>query len=177
MPPKQKVKAAAMERMLFDKVPETPVPEPYFSIPSPEPYRFPLSETILEGIKLLDHYEPEDENARIMNKLPYQRVEKMTKYKQHLCLLGKDGNGLLIDDLLMPVKGVTAFGIGPLHLIIAYEDLRLEVYSMQQLKLIKVLKNFSTKKINFLKILSAPKGFESIVLLTCEGRKVFVHRI
>ena len=83
----------------------------------------------------------------------------MIKYKEHLCLLGKDGNGLLVDGVLMPIKGVSAFGIGPLHLIIAYDDLRLEVYSTQQLKLIKVFKNFSIKKINFLKILAVPKSF------------------
>lgn len=91
-------------------------------------------------------------------------------------MLGKDGNGLLINDTFMDIRGATAFAYGPSHLIIAFADLRIEVYSLQ-LKLIKVLKNFSTKKISFLKILSVPKGFENIIILTCEGRKVFVHRL
>ena len=58
MPPKKKKAGPQLERMLLEQIPETPVPEPYFSIPSPDPYRFPLSETMLEGIKLLEHYEP-----------------------------------------------------------------------------------------------------------------------
>ena len=64
----------------------------------------------------------------------------------------------------MDIRGATAYAYGPSHLIIAYEDLRLEVYSLQ-MKLIKVLKNFSLKKILFLKILNVPKGFEGIVIL------------
>ena len=44
MAPKHKKKPGAqLERMLLETVPETPVPEPYFTIPSPSPYRFPLS--------------------------------------------------------------------------------------------------------------------------------------
>lgn len=42
--------------------------------------------------------------------------------------------------------------------MIAYEDLRLEVYTLQ-LKLIKTLKSFSHEKITFLKILQVPKNF------------------
>lgn len=53
MPPKTKRKVAVVERIILNSVPETPIPEPYFNIPSPEPYRFPLSETMLEGVKLL----------------------------------------------------------------------------------------------------------------------------
>ena len=54
-------------------------------------------------------------------------------------MLGKDGNGLLINDTFMDIRGATAFAYGPTHLIIAFADLRIEVYSLQ-LKLIKVLK-------------------------------------
>lgn len=159
MAPKQKIGKVTMSKLLFDEIPEMPIPKPYFTIPSPTPYDFPLIRTILEGVKLLDHYEPEEENTRIQNKLPSQRVERMIKYKDHLCLLGKYGDGLLIDNTFMPVKGVSAFAIGQTHLIIAYEDLRLEVYTVNQLKLVKVFKNFSTKKISFLKILMVPKGY------------------
>jgi hypothetical protein len=91
-------------------------------------------------------------------------------------MMGKDGNGLLINDTFMNVRGATAYSYGPNFLIIAFEDLRLEVYTMQ-LKLIKAFKNFSTRKISFLKILSVPKTYENIVILTCEGRKVIIHRI
>jgi len=71
-------------------------------------------------------------------------------------MMGKGGNGLLVGDHLMDMKGITAFAYGPTHLIVAFEDLRLEIYTMQ-LKLVKVLKNFSAKRINFLKLLAVPK--------------------
>ncbi len=51
-------------------------------------------------------------------------------------MMGKGGNGLLIGDYMMEIRGITAFAYGPNYLVIAYEDLRLEVYSMQ-MKLIK----------------------------------------
>ena len=91
-------------------------------------------------------------------------------------MMGKGGNGLLIDDKFLNIRGATAFAYGPTHLIIAYEDLRLEVYSLQ-LRLIKTLKNFSFEKISFVKILQVPKGFESIVLLANSGKKLLVYRI
>ena len=48
MPPKIKKKTkVSLERMLLEHIPESPVPEPYFNIPSPEPYQFPLSSTLL----------------------------------------------------------------------------------------------------------------------------------
>lgn len=56
------------------------------------------------------------------------------------------------------MRGITSYCYGPGYLIIAYEDLRLDVYSMQ-LKLIKSLKNFTFKKITFLKILSVPANY------------------
>ena len=50
MAPKSKRKTkVALERMLLENIPDTPVPEPYFNIPSPEPYVFPLSSTLLEA--------------------------------------------------------------------------------------------------------------------------------
>lgn len=73
-------------------------------------------------------------------------------------MMGKGGNGLLVGDHLMDMKGITAFAYGPTHLIVAFEDLRLEIYTMQ-LKLVKVLKNFSAKRINFLKLLAVPKTY------------------
>ena len=79
-------------------------------------------------------------------------------------MMGKNGNGLVIDDHFMDIRGATAFAYGPSFLIIAYEDLRLEVYNLQ-LKLIKTLKKFSLRKITFLKILNVPKTFESIIIL------------
>ena len=80
----------------------------------------------------------------------------MTRFKDVYCMMGKGGNGLLVGDHLMDMKGITAFAYGPTHLIVAFEDLRLEIYTMQ-LKLVKVLKNFSAKRINFLKLLAVPK--------------------
>ena len=73
-------------------------------------------------------------------------------------MMGKGGNGLLVGDHLMDLRGITAFAYGPTHLVIAFDDLRLEVYSLQ-LKLIKVLKNFSSKRITYLKLISVPKGY------------------
>ena len=82
----------------------------------------------------------------------------MTRFKDVYCMMGKGGNGLLVGDNLMDMKGITAFAYGPTHLIVAFEDLRLEIYTMQ-LKLVKVLKNFSAKRINFLKLLAVPKTY------------------
>lgn len=81
-------------------------------------------------------------------------------------MMGKNGNGLIIDEKFLDIRGATAFAYGPSYLIIAFEDLRLEVYNMQ-LKLIKAIKKFSLRKITFLKILSTPKNFESIIILAC----------
>ena len=91
-------------------------------------------------------------------------------------MMGKSGNGLIIDDQFMNLRGATAFAYGPNYLIIAFEDLRLEIYNMQ-LKLIKTLKKFSLRKITFLKIVSTPKAFESIIILASEANKLYVHRI
>ena len=90
--------------------------------------------------------------------------------------MGKGGNGLLVGEHLLDVRGITAFAYGPTHLLIAFEDLRLEIYSLQ-LKLIKVLKNYSTKRITFLKLLAAPKNYESLIVLANVGSKLIVNRI
>jgi hypothetical protein len=167
-----------LEKMLLRKIPETPVPEPYFTIPSPQPERFPLSETLLEGVKLLEHYEPDETNQRIRSKLPNSRIERMIRFRDVFCMMGKGGNGLLVDDQFMDVRGATAFDYGPMYLLVAFEDRRLEVYtSNRQLKLVKSLKNFSADKITFLKILSTPKTCESIIFLSCSGKKLSVHRL
>lgn len=100
----------------------------------------------------------------------------MSKFKETYCLLGKGGNGLLIGDQTLDFKGITAYAYAPQYLIIAYEDLRLDIYSLQ-LKLIKSIKNFSTRRITYLKILTVPKNYESIIILTNIGGKLLVHRI
>jgi len=82
----------------------------------------------------------------------------MSKYKETYCLLGKGGNGLLVGDQLLDFKGITAFAYAPQYLVIAFDDLRLDIYSLQ-LKLIKSLKSFSTKRVTYLKILSVPKNY------------------
>lgn len=103
-------------------------------------------------------------------------IEKMARYKDKYCMMGRGGNGLLVGDQMMEIKGITAFAYGPNYLIIAFEDLRLEIFNLQ-LKLIKVIKNFSTKKITYLKILTVPKTYESIIMLSNMGHKLFIHRI
>lgn len=62
----------------------------------PEQYRFPLGETLLEGIKLLEHYFPEDINATIASRLGTGNVERMTRFNDSYCMMGKNGNGLVI---------------------------------------------------------------------------------
>ena len=91
-------------------------------------------------------------------------------------MMGKGGNGLLIGDHLMQMRGITAFAYGPTHLIIAFDDLRLQIYTMQ-LKLVKVLKSFSPKRITFLKLLAVPKTYQSLIILANIGNKLTVHRI
>jgi|JI10StandDraft_1071094.scaffolds.fasta_scaffold1411587_1 hypothetical protein len=49
----------------------------------------------------------------------------MIKYRDNTCMLGSNGNGLLINDTYMDVRAATAFAYGPTHLIIAFADLRL----------------------------------------------------
>lgn len=93
--PKKRTKVS-LERMLLEKIPETPVPEPYFNIPSPEPYTFPLSSTLLEGIKLLENYYPDDINDNIRFKMKGRIIERMARYKDKYCMMGQRGNGLLI---------------------------------------------------------------------------------
>jgi hypothetical protein len=46
-----------------------------------------------------------------------------------------------------------------------------------QLKLVKVLKNFSAKRITFLKLLAVPKNYESLIILANIANKLSVHRI
>jgi hypothetical protein len=91
-------------------------------------------------------------------------------------MMGKGGNGLLVGDQMLEFRGITAFAYGPTHLLIAFEDLRLDVYSMQ-LRLIKSIKNFTTKKVTYLKLLAVPKGYESLIVLANVGNKLTVHRI
>lgn len=40
-------------------------------------------------------------------------------------MMGRGGNGLLVGDTLLELKGITAFAYGPGYLLIAFEDLRL----------------------------------------------------
>lgn len=40
-----------------------------------------------------------------------------------------------------------------------------------------MIKNFSTKKVSYLKLLTVPKNYESIILLGNVGAKLFIHRI
>jgi len=54
-----------------------------------------------------------------------RKIERMTRYKDSYCIMGKGGNGLLVGDNMLEFKGITAFAYGPNYLIIAYEDLRL----------------------------------------------------
>ena len=46
-----------------------------------------------------------------------------------------------------------------------------------QLKLIKSIKSFSTRRVTYLKILTVPKNYESIIILTNIGSKLNVYRI
>jgi hypothetical protein len=46
-----------------------------------------------------------------------------------------------------------------------------------QLKLIKSIKNFSQRRVTYLKILTVPKNYESIIILTNIGNKLNIHRI
>ena len=82
----------------------------------------------------------------------------------------------MIGDRLMDVRGVTAYAYGPNYLVIAYESRTLEVYDMN-LQLVKALKEFTPKKISFIKILNVPKTYENIILLYNIGNKVSICRL
>ena len=103
-------------------------------------------------------------------------VERMVRYRDTTCLMGKGGHGLMVGDQLLDYKGITAYAYGPSFLMVAYEDLRLEVYTIQ-MRLIKTIKNFTPKRVTFLKILAVPKGYESIIVLANVGSKLTIHRI
>ncbi len=49
---------------------------------------------------------------------------------------------MVVGDSYLDIRGVTAYCYGPNYFIIAYEDLRLDVYTMG-LKLVKSIKNFT----------------------------------
>lgn len=49
---------------------------------------------------------------------------------------------MVVGDLFLDVRGVTAYCFGPNYFIIAYDDLRLDVYTIG-MKLIKTIKNFT----------------------------------
>ena len=65
---------------------------------------------------------------------------------------------MVVGDQFLDVRGVTAYCYGPNFFVIAYDDLRLDIYTIG-LKLIKTLKNFTEKKITFLKILGTPSTY------------------
>jgi hypothetical protein len=46
-----------------------------------------------------------------------------------------------------------------------------------QLRQVKILKNFSSKRINYLKLLATPKGYESLIVFYNMGHKLIVSRI
>ena len=73
-------------------------------------------------------------------------------------MLGKAGRGLIVGTEFMDITNVAAYSYGPNYLLISYNDLRLEVYSLD-LKLIKQFKKFSTRPLVYLKLLSIPKGY------------------
>jgi hypothetical protein len=58
----------------------------------------------------------------------------------------------------MNLSQITAFSYGPNYLLIAFKDLRLDLYSLD-LKLIKSFKKFFNRQATFLKLLSIPKGY------------------
>ena len=96
---------------------------------------------MLEGIKLLENYFPEETNSKIRNKLK-GRIERLSRHKDMYCVLGKGGKGMVVGDLYIDVRGVTAYCFGPNYFIIAYDDLRLDVYTIG-MKLVKTIKNFT----------------------------------
>jgi len=44
----------------------------------------------------------------------------MNRFKDIYCMMGKGGNGLLIGDNYLDVRGVTAYCYGPNYFIVAY---------------------------------------------------------
>jgi hypothetical protein len=44
----------------------------------------------------------------------------MNRFKDIYCMMGKGGNGLLIGDNYLDVRGITAYCYGPRFLIVAY---------------------------------------------------------
>lgn len=83
---------------------------------------------------------------------------------------------MVVGDTFLDVRGVTAYCFGPNYFLIAYDDLRLDVYTTG-MKLVKTLKNFSERKITFLKIITTPPNYESIICLSNCGKDIMVHRI
>ena len=125
---------------------------------------------------MIENYFPDEINRKIQVKLHGRSIERMSRFKDIYCMMGKGGHGLLVGDHLLNLKGITAFAYGPTHLLIAFDDLRLEIYSMQ-LKLIKMIKAFAPKRITFLKLLVVPKGYESLIVLSNVGLKLVINRI
>lgn len=91
-------------------------------------------------------------------------------------MMGRNGNGLIVGSQYMDISGISAFSYGPSYLLLAFKDLRLEVYALD-LKLIKTFKKFFTRPATFLKLLFLPKGYENIVFLSHDDRDIRVHRL
>ena len=49
----------------------------------------------------------------------------MSRFGNSYCMIGKNGDGMIIDDQFLDIRGATAFAYRPNYLIVAYEDLRL----------------------------------------------------
>lgn len=83
---------------------------------------------------------------------------------------------MVVGNGFMNVTGISAFSYGPNFLIIAFRDLRLEVYSLD-LKLVKSFKKFFARPITLLKLLQVPKGYENVIFLSHDDRNVHIHRL
>ena len=83
---------------------------------------------------------------------------------------------MVVGETFLDVRGVTAYCYGPNFFVIAYDDLRLDVYTLG-MKLIKTLKNFTERKITYLKLITTPSNYESIIMLSNCSNDICIHRI
>ena len=83
---------------------------------------------------------------------------------------------MVVGETFLDVRGVTAYCYGPNFFVIAYDDLRLDVYTLG-MKLIKTLKNFTERKITYLKLITTHPNYESIIMLSNCSNDICIHRI
>lgn len=164
-------KQAKLDRLLMNAMPKSEQLKAFFTIEPPEPYHFPLEETFLEGIQLVEQYCPEDANKLLA---PPFMPQRLSKYKGKLVVQGR--GGVLVGSTILRMQEVSASSVGNHFFVTAHENRSLGIYT-NTFQPVKEIKHFSEKKLTLLRIVDTPAEFEGLVLLSSTGSELNIHRL